>query len=723
MPKNTNKWWKIQNLAQGRAEVWIYDIIGQDYWGEAISAKDLCQQLAKLDVSQIDVRINSPGGSIPDGIAIYNALKRHPASVDTYNDSEASSIASVIMLAGERRVMSKYATFMVHDPWGVAVGSSEEMRKAADVLDTCKEIIVSAYVDHSNLTADEVAVAMSVETWYTAEEALAAGFITEIGEEMKLAACDFKKAHQALRFRKTPPTNARRKPENLVVQTTVWTGDEENPAEEAQETPEEEAAEQSCYCTGCPPEMACTDCAAADTCINPSKTTTNAVITANLSITTTAPQAAHTQEVTAMPQITVVAPAAGERNHQQDAADIVGMCVRNNCADRAAGFIQNGLTPDQVGRQLLDLQASGAIATPSAENSAAIDLGKDAKRYSFQRAIMAAVDMREGRQAAGFEVDVHQDLLRTMPQNFQSKGGIIVPMRLNTSLTSGGSGTGAEVVRNEYGDLIEILRNQAVTTRLGAKLLTGLKGPLTFPKQTGTSTLVWTGEAPAQGVTESNVSLGIVTLSPKTAMAKGSISRNLLLQSTPDAEGIVQNDLAAVASLGIDLAAIHGTGANNQPTGIYTASGVNLKAMGGVPTYGMLIDQITECAKDNALLGNYGWATTPGMAGKMMQTLTAEASGAKFVWEGTFEKGTMCGYQAMASNQVSSVLGTGNDEHGIVFGSWDQLMIGQWGGIEVTVDPYTLADQGLIRLILFLMVDIQNRYPEAFSKSTGAKVA
>jgi HK97 family phage major capsid protein len=425
-----------------------------------------------------------------------------------------------------------------------------------------------------------------------------------------------------------------------------------------------------------------------------------------------------------MPSVTVGTPAAGvERNFQAEAAEIVTMCAQNHCADRAAGFIQAGLTPDQVGRQILDLHASGTLSTPAAEAAAIVDMGKDANKYSYQKALLAAIDLREGRQASGLEYEIHQEISKRLPQNYQAKGGILMPMRVqNAVLTSGGSTTGAETVFTEHGELIDLLRNVSVLTRMGARTLTDLRGPITFPKLTGAHTSYWVGENPGAGVGQSNVTFGTMTMSPKTLQATGAVSRQLLVQSTPDVEGIVREDIAMVHGLAWDLAGLHGTGAANDPTGIYAAAGINAIAMGGVPSFGKLVDMETEINKDNALISNMGFVTTSGMAGKMRQTLESATAGARWIWDGPALEGTMAGYRAVSSNQVKANLGVGANEHGIILGNWADLLIGMWAGVELIVDPYTLADQGLIKITSFQMVDIGIRRPESFCKATGATI-
>lgn len=660
------KFYSINNKAgEETAEIFIYEQIGEDWWsGEGVTAKAFCKEIAALKVANIDLHINSPGGSVFDGQAIYNALKRHPANVTTYVDGIAASIASVIALAGNKVVMAGNSLFMIHNPWGVTQGTSEDMRKYADVLDKVRDTIVSVYREKCGMSDEEIVAAMDAETWMSAEEAMAFGFVDEITQEMKMAALanfDFK----ALGFKHPPQANK-------------------------EETPAEPAAEPQ-------PEI-----------IDPPAQAAGHI----------KPRGAKKTEVVIMSTQTPTAP-----NGAKEAAEIVAMCVANNCADKAAEFISAGATPDQVGRQILDLHASGKLSTPAAEAPGIVDMGKDAEKYSYQKALLAAIDIREGKASSGLEYEIHQEISKKLPQNYSAKGGIFMPMRVqNTVLTTGGTATGAETVFTQYGELIDLLRNTSCCARMGARTLTDLRGPIIFPKQTGASTAYWMGEAGGADVTASNITFGTLTMSPKTLQATGAVSRQLLVQSTPDVEGLVRSDIAAVHALGWDRAGLHGTGADNQPTGLYVASGVNAVAMGGVPTYGKLVDMETEINLDNALVGNVGFCTTPGIAGKMRQTLEASVNGSRWIWNGSVMDGDMIGYRACSSNQVSKTLG-GGAEHGLILGNWADMLIGMWAGLEVLVDPYTLAKQGLIQITSFQMVDIGIRRTESFTKATGATIS
>ena len=690
MGKN-GKFWSIKNQGGDAVDIYIYQQIGSgNWWEEGIDANYLCREIAALSARDINVRINCPGGDVFGGHAIYNALKRHPANVTTYNDSLAGSIASVIFMAGDRRVMASNALFMIHLPTLDFDGTADDHRKAADLLDVVRDTIVNVYLEGCNLSEDELVAAMNAETYYGAESALAAGFVTEIGTDLKLAACT----------PVNPVSLGYHRPfRNDTAAIMATPGCHDSSAMYAQ--------------------MPCEQCDFNADCSNPN-CTTNDSTGASASITT-APQAA-TREVVVMSEET--APVNGVRDFNREAIEIINMCTTSSCVNKAAEFIQAKLTPGDVGLKILDLMHSGAIHTPAAEAPPIVDLGKDANKYSYARAIsLMAKQQLSKEKPAGLEWEVHQDLSKLNSANYLDRGGILIPHRVrNAALTTTGTNTGKETVFQEYGEFIDILRNMMVTTRMGARILTGLKGPVNFPKQTGASSVYWTGENPGSDVTQSNVTFGTVTISPKTCQAQGAVSRQLIIESTPDTEGIVRNDLALVHALGWDQAGLHGTGANNQPTGLYNLAGVNAKAMGGIPTYGKLVDMVTKVATYNALLGNTGWVTNPLMAGLLMQTLDFPTSAAgRPIWAGKHTAGIMAGYDAIASNQVSAALGSGA-EVGMLFGNWDDLLIGMWGALELLVDPYTLAGQGLLKITSFQMIDIAARRGESFSKATGATI-
>lgn len=181
LQQGRNDWYRIENKANSTsATVYIYDEIG--YWG--VSASDFIRDLNALDssVKNLDVHLNSPGGEVYDGIAIYNALKNHPATVTTIVDSLAASAASFIAQAGSKRIACKNSTMMIHDASGLCIGNSVDMRDLADKLDKMSNNIASIYADRAGGSVDFWREAMRAESWYDAEEAKAAGLVDELDD-------------------------------------------------------------------------------------------------------------------------------------------------------------------------------------------------------------------------------------------------------------------------------------------------------------------------------------------------------------------------------------------------------------------------------------------------------------------------------------------------------------------------------------------------------------
>lgn len=175
--------WTVKAEA-GEAEVWLYDEIGENWWGEGISAKAFIDELNALPpaVQTVRVRINSPGGDVFDGFAMYQALLRHRAKIVIEIDALAASAASVVAMAGDTIRMADTSLMMIHDPWSYAMGSSADMRAMADLLDQVTESILNAYSRREAVDREQVRQAMAAETWYTATSALDAGMIDEVVE-------------------------------------------------------------------------------------------------------------------------------------------------------------------------------------------------------------------------------------------------------------------------------------------------------------------------------------------------------------------------------------------------------------------------------------------------------------------------------------------------------------------------------------------------------------
>jgi ATP-dependent Clp protease protease subunit len=236
------KYFSLEKTKQ-TATLTIYGDITSFPWMESdVSAINLSRQLeAMTDVNQIDVYINSYGGEVAEGLAIYHALKRHKAKVRTICDGFACSIASVIFMAGDERIMNESSLLMIHNAWSFVEGNAEQLRKQADDLDKITQASVMAYKAHSDLEESEIKELMDAETWILPEEAKSYGFATAIKKAEKSAASqnawlqlfNIIKAHQ----------EERQASEEDEVPPDDEEEQEEPSDEEAEDTPEDEPEE------------------------------------------------------------------------------------------------------------------------------------------------------------------------------------------------------------------------------------------------------------------------------------------------------------------------------------------------------------------------------------------------------------------------------------------------------------------------------------------------
>jgi ATP-dependent Clp endopeptidase proteolytic subunit ClpP len=173
-------------------ELVLYGVIDPfDDWSGSVRAIDVMASLTEMTaLDTITVRINSPGGSVVEGLAIYNILRASGKSIEVHIDGMAASIASIIAMAGDVVWMAESASLMIHDPWGVAIGGSEDMRKNADEIDRLKAILVNIYVQRTGIEASEIEAMMSAETYMGAAEAVERGFADQVAQPMAIAACD-----------------------------------------------------------------------------------------------------------------------------------------------------------------------------------------------------------------------------------------------------------------------------------------------------------------------------------------------------------------------------------------------------------------------------------------------------------------------------------------------------------------------------------------------------
>ncbi len=438
-----------------------------------------------------------------------------------------------------------------------------------------------------------------------------------------------------------------------------------------------------------------------------------------------------TQEVRAMPDIDPnvaapqAAPATTPNGERVEALQLQAIGARMGLAKEVSDILASDKPMAEARGLVMDLiEKRGAAPLPapqSLEEMGASD--KEVRNYSYARLLEAAIRQQEGSPMKCMELDIAQDIKRSMPSTYKAKGDFFAPFQLRAAMDSKTATAGKELVFQQPGELIELLRSKLVLASLGARFLTGLRAPIGFSKQTGAAVAQWIDENGGADATETAATTGLVTLTPKTLIGTAALSRQLLTLGTWDAELMVRQDLAYSHAAAIDLAAFHGTG-GTQPTGLYSLAGVNSVAIGGNPSYAKCVDMLIEIAADNAMLGSIGFATNPRVAGKLMQTLEFATAGARATWTGTLDEGFVAGYKAAATNLIKSNLGAGTNEHGILAGAWDQIIVGQFGnGFELITDPYAKKKQGLIEVTSFEMADVIARHAESFAKGTGLVIS
>lgn len=178
------RFYQLTNVSEDSATLYIYGEITSIKWLENdVCVYDLAKEIGDLNGKALTVRINSYGGEVAEGLAIYNLLKSYEGEVTTICDGFACSAASVVFMAGTKRIMPRSSLLMIHNAWTCAIGDADDLRKAADDLEKITQPSIEIYKSVSSLDEEEIKKMMDEETWITADEALSYGFATEISEE------------------------------------------------------------------------------------------------------------------------------------------------------------------------------------------------------------------------------------------------------------------------------------------------------------------------------------------------------------------------------------------------------------------------------------------------------------------------------------------------------------------------------------------------------------
>lgn len=236
----TKTYFQMNKKTQNKGEIYIYGDIVSSKWDETdVTAVDFKNELNQLgDVSEIDVHINSAGGNVFEGHAIYNMLKMHKAKVNIYVDALAASIASVIAMSGDTIFMHKNSFMMIHNSWIMTLGNSKDLRQTADLLDKTDQSSNNAYLDKAtNLSEAELKQLLEAETWLTADEALEKGLADEILGASEIAASISKDSYQMF---KHVPENIEKDVDKIINVSDV----QDNKTKETMSQKEKEARQQ-----------------------------------------------------------------------------------------------------------------------------------------------------------------------------------------------------------------------------------------------------------------------------------------------------------------------------------------------------------------------------------------------------------------------------------------------------------------------------------------------
>jgi HK97 family phage major capsid protein/HK97 family phage prohead protease len=387
---------------------------------------------------------------------------------------------------------------------------------------------------------------------------------------------------------------------------------------------------------------------------------------------------------------------------QKNAAQIIELGARHHRSDLAQKAVSEGKSIEEFRGELLDV-----VGSERALESQDIGLSqKETKRFSLVRAIHALANPtdRRAQEAAQFEFECSR---AASEQYGRAAQGIMLPAEvLRNWKRDLNSADEAALFTDDFrgGDFIDVLRNASSVMQAGARMLGGLSGDVKIPKKATAAAAAWiaTEGGPAS---ESEMTVGQVSMSPKTLGAFTDITRQLLIQSSLDVEALVRDDLATAIALAIDLAGLEGSGASGQPTGILNTSGVNTVTSfaAAAPTFAEVVTLETAVAEDNALMGNLAYIMPASMYGALKTTEKATGT-AQFVVE---PGGTINGYRGIVSNQCTA----GN----LYFGNFSDLLIGMFGGLDIVVDPYTNSTSGTIRVVALQSVDVAVRHAVSFA--------
>lgn len=324
-------------------------------------------------------------------------------------------------------------------------------------------------------------------------------------------------------------------------------------------------------------------------------------------------------------------------------------------------------------------------------------------------ALRGIVSGNMSEEAAAFVAQGQADMRNV---GVETEGNLIIPMNYRGNyIQATVADDGKETIAEDLQNLAGPLKDRLVMVQAGAHFLTGLKGNVGLPFYSG-STASWAGEV--DDATNGKGTFDKITLSPKRLTTFIDISKQFLAQDTVNAQPLLISDVTNAIAIELERAILgkHAT-ATTKPDGFFTGKDYDTDfATTGAASYAGVIDMETAIDTANALQGNLAYITTAKGKGALRKALRAAGVAEGFVLENS---NSLNGYKFLSTNAVASGFGTDTNEEGIIFGNWADYVIGQWGGLDITVDPYTQAGKGVVRLVINAYFDATQRRADSFA--------
>lgn len=398
-------------------------------------------------------------------------------------------------------------------------------------------------------------------------------------------------------------------------------------------------------------------------------------------------------------EVRSIASSEAKSNYSKEVDEILELGARHNKSDLSREAIRKGVSVSDFRGQLLNEIGSEPLDTKEIGLT-----NKETKRFSVLKAInaMANPTDRKAQEEAAFEFECSRAAGEIYGRTAQ---GVLLPPEVlsNWSQRDLNASDDAGLIGQDFrgGDFIDALRNSSAVMQ-NATILSGLSGDVKIPKKTAASSAAFiSSEGGAAG--ESEMTIGSVTMTPRTLGAFTDVTRQLMIQSSLDVENLIRNDLAGSMAIALDNAALEGSGSSGNPTGITNTTGINTVSLSSAaaPTFAEMVSMETAVAVDNALLGGLVYIVHPSNAGTLKTTEKATNT-AQFV----YTDGLINGYPVVVSAQLTA--------NNYVFGNMSDLLVGLFSGVDLVVDPYTNSSSGTVRVVALQSCDVNVRNAVSF---------